>query len=172
MDYKRYVRALKQKNEAAFEAVYHETKHAVYAMVLPIVKDRSLAEDAMQETYIKMVKHIHQYDMKRSFMTWLLSIAKHAALDMVRNRKDISVDSAKSEDLFISKEASIDKQMESAYYLSLLNDIERRIVLLKAVGALKHAEIAEIMDMPPGTVRYTYKQALEKMRYAAKGGSS
>ena len=76
MNFTPYIQALKNKDEAAFEAIYHETKHAVYAMVLPIVKDRSLAEDVMQETYTKMLSKIHTYDHKKSFMTWLLSIAK------------------------------------------------------------------------------------------------
>ena len=170
MDYTPYVQAIKEKNEEAFEAVYHETKHAVYAMALPIVKDRSLAEDVMQETYIKMVKNIYTYDMRRSFMTWLLSIAKHAALDMMRNRKDIAIDQSENEDLFVSKEISVDKQMDSEYFLSLLNDTERKIVLLRTVGELKHKDIANVLDIPAGTVRYTYKHALEKMRKAAKGG--
>jgi len=161
------IKALKRKDQKAFEAVYHETKHAVFAMVLPIVKDRSLAEDAMQETYVKMIANINSYDKKRPFMTWLLSIAKHSALDLVRNRRDIPVDQNERDDLFVSKESPVEKQMESEYYLSLLDETERRIVLLKTAGGLRHTEIAQIMEMPQGTVRYKYKEALDKMRNAA-----
>lgn len=172
MDYKHYVKLLKNKNETAFEAIYHETKHAVYAMVLPIVKDRSLAEDVMQETYTKMVEKIYSYDTKRSFMTWLLSIAKYAALDTIRNRRDLLMDHTENDDLFISKTSSVEKQLESEYFLSLLSNKERRIVLLKIVGDLKHKEIAELLDIPPGTVRYMYTEALKKMRQSEKGETS
>jgi len=170
MNFKPYVKAIKNKNEEAFEAVYHETKHAVFAMVLPIVKDRFSAEDVMQITYTKMVENIHSYDMKRSFMTWLLTIAKHTALDMIKSRKDLVMSQQENEDLFISKESSVEKQMLSEFYLSHLNDVERRIVLLKTAGELKHKEIAEIMELPQGTVQYTYKMALQKMQLASKEG--
>lgn len=169
MNFKPYIKQLKNKNEEAFEAIYHETKHAVFAMVLPIVKDRSLAEDCMQETYTKMVSKIHSYDNKRSFMTWLLSIAKHTALDTVRNRHDILIDQTDNDDLFISSSSSVEKQLESEYFLSLLSQKEKRIVLLKIVGDLKHKEIAELLDIPPGTVRYMYTEALKKMRNNAEG---
>lgn len=62
MDYLKYVEAIKQKDEEAFEAIYYDTKYVVYSMITSIIKDRFLAEDIMQEVYMKMVEKINYYD--------------------------------------------------------------------------------------------------------------
>ena len=161
----KHVDALKQQNETAFEAIYHETKHAVYAMVLPIVRDRSLAEDAMQETYIKMLKKIHTYKKRHKFINWLLTIAKNTALDMQRSRKHtVSTDSNANPDLFIASQSGPEKKLISEYYLSLIPPDQQQIVLLRTVGNMKHKDIATLLEMPTGTVTYLYQKALKTMR--------
>lgn len=168
-----YVKAIKNNDESAFEAVYHKTRHAVYAMILPIVRDRSLAEDAIQETYIKMLKNIHSYKKRYKFMTWLLTIAKNTALDSYRaHLKDLSIDGQINPDLFISQDSSVEKKLVSEYYLSLLNEEDQQIVLLRVVAELKHRDIAQLLNMPTGTVTYRYQKALKIMREGSKEGES
>lgn len=164
------IEGIKRKDQQAFETLYHETKHAVYAMVLPIVKDRSLAEDVMQDTYIKMVQRIHQYNENYLFINWLLTIAKNTALDTLKARKDLLVDSTDISDMFIEQRSGIEKHLEVEHYLKVLTDTEREIVLLKVVGELTHKTIAKQLSLPQGTVRYHYKTALAKMKQLGKGG--
>ncbi len=165
MKLEHYVKGLKKKDNETFEAVYHETKHAVYAMILPIVKDRSLAEDVMQDTYIKMIENIYSYNQKYKFINWLLTIAKNTALDSYRkNQKSFSIDVQEADDLFISKESNVEHELEAEYYLSLLNDDERRVVVLKVLGDMKHKDIAKLLDKPLGTVIWLYNEAMKKMR--------
>lgn len=169
MNLKRYIDALKNKDQQAFEAVYHETKHAVYAMALGIVKDRSLAEDVMQESYMKMVENIYSYNKRYKFINWLLTITKNTALDTLRKRnRETSVDVAKSDDLFPAVRASEDKRLEAEHYLSLLSDDEQKIVLLKTVANMTHKEIAELLDRPVGSVTWKYSEALKKMQRAGR----
>lgn len=173
MTLEQYARAIQKNDESAFEAVYHKTRHAVYAMILPIVRDRSLAEDAMQETYIKMLKRIHTYKKQYKFMNWLLTIAKNTALDMYRERsKHTDIDGQENPDLFISKESSVEKRMVSEYYLSMLSKEDQQIVLLRVVAGLKHRDIASLLDMPTGTVTYRYQKALNIMREGSKEGKA
>lgn len=172
MDYKKHVKQLRKGNEESFNAIYHETKHAVYAMVLPILKDSSLAEDAMQDTYIKMIEKIDQYNPKYKFINWLLTIAKNIAIDMLRKQKETAIDSQENLDLFISQESSVEKQMITEYYLSLLPDEEKQIVLLKVVGDLKHKDIAKILDKPIGTITYLYQKALTTIKDSERSGSN
>jgi RNA polymerase sigma-70 factor, ECF subfamily len=164
----RQLKLLKSKDQKAFEAIYHETKHAVYAMVLPIVRDRSLAEDVMQDTYIKMVENIHSYNPKYKFINWLLTIAKNTALDMYRTRqKEVSLHD-ETLDFIESRETSEDKKIDASYYLSLLTKEEQTIVLLKTVGELTHKDIAYQLNKPIGTITWQYNQAIKKMREAGK----
>ncbi len=123
----------------------------------------------MQDTYIKMLRNIQSYNRRYKFINWLLTIAKNTALDTLRaNRSTMSVDPSDSDDLFISKDASVEKTMLSEYYLSLIPKDQQQIVLLRVVGELKHKDIATIMEMPLGTVTYLYQKALTTMRENSK----
>ena len=162
-----HIEALKQKDQLAFEAIYHDTKHAVFAMILPIVKDRSLAEDVMQETYIKMVENINRYNKKYKFINWLLTIAKNQAIDYYRKRKSELSDSSEHLDLYSDSSTPIETKLEAKYYLSLLTDEERQIVLLKTVGNMKHRDIALMLEKPIGTITWKYNEAIKKMKEGA-----
>ena len=169
MQLEQYIHALKHKDNNAFEAVYHKTKHAVYAMVLPIVKDRSLAEDAMQITYIKMIENIHSYKPRYKFINWLLTIAKNTALDIYRQRsKETNLDIQESDDMFIDARASGEKTLEAAQYLDVLTEEEQHIVLLKVVAERKHKDIAKLLNKPVGTITWMYAEAIKKMRQAGE----
>jgi RNA polymerase sigma-70 factor (ECF subfamily) len=169
MNLKPYIKKLKHKDQAAFEAVYQQTKHAVFAMVIPIVKDQSLAEDVMQETYITMIEKINSYNPRYKFINWLLTIAKHKAIDMYRSReKDWLIDASENTDLFTSHESSIEKRMEVEEYLSLLNDEQKQVVLLKVIGDLTHKDIAYVLNKPIGTITWMYSESLKIMQQSGK----
>lgn len=169
MNYKPYINKLIKKDQEAFEAIYHHTKNAVFAMIIPIVKDISLAEDIMQETYITMVEKIHSYNDKYKFINWLLTIAKNKAIDTYRSRKkDFYIDMSEYTDLFVSGDASIEKRLEVESYLNLLNDEQKHIVLLKVVGELTHKDIAYLLDKPLGTITWMYNEAIKTMQQAGK----
>lgn len=87
MDYLSYVELIKQKDEEAFEAIYYDTKYVVYSMILSVVADRFLAEDIMQEVYMKMVQKINYYDPKYKFINWLLTMAKNEAIDHLKKKR-------------------------------------------------------------------------------------
>lgn len=169
MKLEQYIDGLKVKNEQAFEIVYHLTKQAVYAVIISIVRDQSLAEDVMQDTYIKMIQAIHSYQKGRSFKAWLLTIARNQALDVYRKRKRIDlVDITESEHLFVTQANDYDQEDQAERLLSVLEADEKEIVLLHAVENMKHKEIAEVVDKPLGTVLWIYQKALKKMQIAFK----
>ena len=112
-----------------------------------------------------MINNIYSYNKKYKFINWLLTIAKNTALDTYRkNQKSFSIDVQEAEHLFVSKASNIEHKLEAEYYLSLLNEDERRIVLLKVVGDMKHKDIAKLLDKPLGTVIWLYNEAMKKMR--------
>ena len=160
-----YIPALLLKNEESFETIYHETKTSVYAIILSIIKDRSLAEDVMQETYIKMIASIRQYKVGTNFRNWLLTIARNTALDYYRTRKketlidDIALDSIPSPVSHNAIDSMIAEEL-----LSCLSQDEREVVLLRIVDTLKFKDIAVITTKPIGTVLWLYNQAIRKMR--------
>ncbi len=169
MNLKPNIKKLKAKDQAAFEAVYQQTKHAVFAMVIPIVKDQSLAEDVMQETYITMLEKINSYNPRYKFINWLLTIARNKAIDMYRTRdKDWLIDASENTDIFSSHESSIEKRLEVEDYLSHLNAEQKQIVLLKVVGELTHKDIAYLLNKPLGTITWMYSEAIKIMQQSGK----
>jgi RNA polymerase sigma-70 factor (ECF subfamily) len=160
-----YIESLVLKDEAAFEAVYEETKHAVYALIVSIVKNKMDAEDIMQETYIKMMTSLHQYNRTYSFKTWLLTIAKHLAIDFYRKRKNIQVvDIETYEYITTSNVISAQDALEINEELNKMTDMERQIFILHIVDDMKHKDIAKLLNKPLGTVLWYYQKALKKIR--------
>jgi RNA polymerase sigma-70 factor (ECF subfamily) len=169
-DYDYYIEGLKEKNEEAFEYIYHETKHSVYAMVLSIIRDRSSAEDVMQDTYIKMLSSINSYQKGKNFRNWLLTIARNQAIDYYRkHQKEILMDTSEDEYLLPSQGPDTLSKMRSEELMNILTQEEREIVLLRIVDNIKHKDIARIVNKPLGTVLWIYQKAIRKMQKYERG---
>jgi RNA polymerase sigma-70 factor (ECF subfamily) len=86
-DLEKLLNTFKKGSEQAFDRLYEETKIPVYYTILSIVKDESLAEDLMQDTYIKMINQLDKYQKKGQFLAWLKTIARNTALNEYNKRK-------------------------------------------------------------------------------------
>ena len=74
-------------SDDAFTQLVETYQKPVYNLCYRMLGNADAAEDASQETFFKAYKNLHRYDMKRSFPTWLLSIAAHYCIDQLRRRK-------------------------------------------------------------------------------------
>ncbi len=167
MDYKKYVEAIKQKDEKAFEAIYYDTRYVVYSMITSIIKDRFLAEDIMQEVYMRMVEKINYYNPKYKFINWLLTLTKNYCIDYLKRKKEVLLES----DIIDLHQEEIKEEksvLDMNKYLSVLDDLEKQVVLLKIVQDLKHKDIALILDKPLGTILWIYNKAIKKMKKEVK----
>ena len=168
-NYDAYIEALRQKDEQAFEFIYHETKATVYAVIVGIVKDRDACQDLMQDTYITMLEKINQYQVGRNFLSWLATIARNKAIDYYRRKqKETLVDVAESESLMPTEQAQGERRVLVDELLALLTDIERQIFLLRIMQNLPHREIAKIVNLPLGTSLWHFRRAMKKIRAERK----
>jgi len=161
--FEEYLDAIQSKDNQAFEVVYYETYKGVFAMIYSIVSDRHLAEDVMQETYIKMVEKLHTYERGRNFRAWLLQIAKNSAYDALRKKKRAS---ESLDDGSVLEKVPHPTKSDSAItdYLSTLSEDERAIVTLRFVHQLSFKDIASVMSQPLPTIYSKYKVAMSKMK--------
>jgi len=162
--YDDYVDLIAAKNNEAFESVYFETYHGVFSMIFSIVQNRSISEDLMQDTYIKMVEKIASYEKGRNFPAWLLQIAKNNAYDHLRIKRketETSESIALHQPLHTLHQGELN-QIED--YLVTLTNLEREIVVLKVVNEMTFNEIAKILELPLGTIYSDYRQAMKKMK--------
>ncbi len=165
-----YIEALKTKDEEAFEYIYQQTKHGVYALIVSILKDKELSEDIMQDTYIEMISSIHSYNPKYKFRNWLLMIARNKAIDEYRKRKrELVIDLSTEEYLLPNTPSTADDETRAKYLLSLLDDDERQIVVLHTMDEMKFKDIAFITEKPLGTVMWIYHKAIKKLKEVEVG---
>jgi len=168
-DYHDLIARIANKDESAFEELYYQTRLPVFSILLAIVKDKAVAEDLMQDTYMKMIDALPSFEGKSAFKTWLVSIARNKAFDYLRQQQKynhrLDQDLTQVPDPVLAQPL---KTMECEWLLSTLTEEERQIVFLKAVDGLKHREIAKLMNKPLGTILWMYQTAIAKMKRASK----
>lgn len=162
----KYVRALKNGDNSAFDYVYESTYKAVFFTVYKVLNDKSLAEDITHEVYITAIKKLSLYMEDSNFCGWLITMAKRLAINEYNKRKkEFSVDYTENESLY-GEYFVEDKADNSLMTLAkkLLNEEEYKIVMLCVMAGYKRREVAEMLNMPIGTVTWKYNEALEKIK--------
>ena len=127
-------------------------------------KDKYIAEDALQDTFITIYEKAGTF--RHNPRAWILTIAKNKAVSIIRkNSHTTSIDDLTEDiaDTAQIENITLDK-MHSDMLLSVLSEEDEKIVILHAVYGFKHREIAELMNMPPSTVKWRYKQSIDKMK--------
>jgi len=160
-------------NREAFASLYEKTKTSVYAYALSVIKNSTLAEDIMQDTYVNIAKNAAKYDSQGKPMAWILTIVRNLALMKMKasESKNVSLeeclDFSSQEDDYSNSDRKIILKMA----LDCLSDEERQIVVMHAVSGLKHREISTTIGMPLSTVLTKYNRALAKMKKKLGGDS-
>lgn len=151
-------------NKAEFKQLYDEHKKHVFAMAISVLRDFSLAEDVLQETFIKLYQHMNHQEIP-NVKAWLLTVSRNMALDLYRKKKRelTGFETGYFEQMQDQFHDPLDR-MVLAKYLELLDTEERQIVILKDISGMKHREIAKITEMPLGTVLWKYSKAMKKLR--------
>lgn len=159
--------ALQNGDTNALATIYDLTYKGVFTFVLPIVKDYSIAEDVMQATYISVYENAKSYTKGTNVRNWILTIAKNLALNEFNKSKKVTSYDYDSDQLTPDGLYSLDESLDTPV-IKLANEIldedEFKIVIMYTIGDYKHREIADIMNLPLGTVTWKYKNALEKLR--------
>lgn len=150
---------------AAFRELYQQTSGVVYGFAMSILRNKHDAEDVMHDAFIKIYSGAVTYRPSGNPMAWILTIVRNLCLNRIRAGK-VCEDLSEYDDLAGSSNDSEDMldRMVLETAMSVLDAEERQIVVLHALTGFKHREIAEILDLPTGTVLSKYNRALKKMR--------
>ena len=134
------------------------------------------ARDAAQDTLVKVLKNLHRYDPKRKFSTWVFGIARNTCIDEHRRRKRRAWDEPgdvidpRPDALVHTTRDQRATQIHGA--IAHLSPLYREVLVLYHFEHLKYREIAEILDIPIGTVMNRIFRARNKLRtlYTDQGG--
>lgn len=142
----------------ALERLYRELRIGVFAAAVAVVRDRALAEDVLQDTFVRVLEKASTYRPGTRARAWVLAIARNLAIDALRRRRE----PARREPPVESWGDPLGGLVVTRALLAL-EPVEREIVALHALGGLTHAEIAVQLAMPAGTVRWKYRAALDRL---------
>lgn len=159
----RWVEAALDGNQDAFAELVNTYQHAVYNLCYRMLGERTEAEDAAQETFLRAYMNLQRYDPARSFKTWLLSIASNHCIDRLRRRRLtwLSLDGPLPSNIMLSsdepqpEEATIKDQRSQAIQ-TLLNELSteyRAAVILRYWYDYSYTEIADILDTTESAIK-------------------
>ncbi|GAB4544677.1 MAG: sigma-70 family RNA polymerase sigma factor [Anaerolineales bacterium] len=161
-----WVRQAQQGQDEAFTKLVETYQTPVFNLCYRMLGEAAWAEDAAQETFLRAYQHIHRYDVKRPFATWLLSIAAHHCIDTLRRRK-FSIFSLDAEDEDGNavelpdprapdpEQASQDAQTNQRVH-ALLNDLDptdRAAVIMRYWYDYSEVEIADSLRLTVSAVK-------------------
>lgn len=163
------VALLQQRNEKAFGYLYDNYSGALYGIVHSIVTDREISNDVLQNVFVNIWRKIESYDSaKGRLFTWMLNIARNAAIDEVRSKG--YRDSQKNQPLGENVDVA------GAMIAPAINDVGLRKVLTNLKSDLRvlvdmsyfqgftHEEISKALNIPLGTVKTRIRTALIQLR--------
>jgi len=181
---KNWLHAAGQRDSAAFRRLYDATSAKLFGFALRILNKQELAEEALQDSFVAIWNNAATYQSHLAApMTWMATIVRNKAFDMLRRRVDtVEIDS----DQFDSEvmNALQDPQATPiealqlsgdakalAHCMATLEGVHRQVVALAFYHDLSHSEVAQQMALPIGTVKTWIRRSLEKLRTClAKGG--
>lgn len=159
------INQVKAGDKAALYTLYDKYSAALYGVIIRVCKKEDVAQDVLQETFIKIWKNIAQYNPEKGkFYTWAYRISKNTALNEVRKSKkliqteDLSVYENKKEDEGKPDFASLNGALKN------LDAHHQRAITLLYFNGLTHREAHEEMGVPLGTFKSYVRQALIKLR--------
>ena len=181
---KELVRRVQKGDEAAFRELFEMYHRRAFAVAIGVVKNKQDALDVVQDAFIKVHKHVHNFQGTSSFYTWLYRIVMNLSIDHVRRQKkgrDLDYDDrVRREDDEVAGDGALlpsvldgnprktvlRRELAEAIQAALddLPEYHRAVILLREVEGLTYEEMARVLEVPKGTIMSRLFHARRKMQ--------
>lgn len=165
------VEKFKQKDEKAFEQLYNMYSKSMHGVIFNIVRDNDIAEEVMQDVFIKAWYKADTYtSSKGRFFTWILNIARNAAIDKTRSKNFKKSKQNLNSDFFvdiIESTDSLDNKMDAigiSKFVSKLAQKCKDVIQLLYFKGYTQTEASEALDMPIGTIKTRNRNCIKELR--------
>jgi RNA polymerase sigma factor (sigma-70 family) len=165
------IRQLKARDRQALTYLYDHYSGALYGVILRVVQDEEIAQELLQDAFLKIWNQIGLYNESRGrLFTWMFQLARNLAIDKVRSR---SFKEQQKTDTVESTVSKLDRQHHSESFvdgigldkvLDSLSGDQRLIVELLYLKGYTQAEVAEEYGIPLGTVKTRHRAAMMHLR--------
>ena len=148
-------------DKSALAALYEGFRMPVYYYALRLTGNPQKAEDVMQETFLAILRNGRNYRSDGKAAAWIYTVARNKAMDMFRKEGN-ELPLSQAEEL-----EAVSSPFDGDAYpgmLSVLNEKERDIVILRVLCGFTLTEIARDKEMPKGRVFWSYNNAMKKLK--------
>jgi RNA polymerase sigma-70 factor (ECF subfamily) len=162
-------------DKLAFRALYDRTSGRLFAICLRIARNRTLAEDFLQEAFARVWERAPQFDRQRgSALAWMIALTRHHAIDVIRmrGREVLSADGAEFELPDQSTLAPAEARLDLpaiAWALAELDDGPRRAILHAYLDGMSYQEIGAALGIPIGTAKTWVSRGIARLRPSLDG---
>src|SRR3954465_400073 len=162
------------RDQRAFASLYKFSSAKLFAVAVRITRRRDSAEEVLQEAFVNIWNHANGYNATKSApMTWMTAIVRNRALDWLRRPREVEVDEGHEElmasipDESPGPEELLRKSIEAgqlAECLKALTEDQQRSITLAFFYGMSHAELAEQLHKPLGTVKTWVRRGLDRLK--------
>lgn len=168
----RLLSATAQGDRQAFEQLYRETSGKLYAVSLQLLQSKEHAEEALQEAFVRIWHNASEYNSERgTVISWMISIVRYRALDMLRAakvRRDYSYDQETDDDITTNTpELHLFQKRERVKLDDCMDHLEKPqadAITLAYFRGLTHHEVGQQMASPLGSVKSWIRRGLERLK--------
>ncbi|MBD0833151.1 RNA polymerase sigma factor [Aestuariibaculum sediminum] len=165
------IEKFKQKDEKAFEKLYHMYSESMQGVIFNIVRDIDIAEEVMQDVFIKAWHNADSYSSEKGrFFTWILNIARHAAIDKTRSKAFKKSKQNLNANFFVDILETKDNLDRSTDAIGIKAFVKKLGEQCKAVLELLYfkgytqVEASETLNMPLGTIKTRNRNCIQELR--------
>ena len=168
------IQLLLDKNEKAIDLIYDDYGPNLYGYILKMMDDEIVAQDILQESFIKIWKNAQQYDPKKSrLFTWLLTICRNTAIDRLRSIKNKreKKNQMAEQVVYNEKISSLNvDHLDLKEKVAGLEDKYKSIIDVLFFMGMTQKEASDFLEIPIGTVKSRLRIALRELQkiYAFK----
>jgi RNA polymerase sigma-70 factor (ECF subfamily) len=164
---------LQKRDPGALGELYDQYGRLAYSLILRVVRDTGVAEDLVQETFLRVWNRVQGFDAKKGALgPWLLAVARNRAIDYLRSttgraRNSLELEATEHPALFSDMEKDLllsDKARRLKAAIQKLSPKQREVIELAYFEGLSQTEMAERMGQPLGTVKTWVRTALKNLR--------
>jgi len=161
------------RDASALESLYRRVAGQLLAVVLRILRRRELAEDALQDVFVRIWQQAAHYDQIRGRpMAWMVSIARYRAIDLLRSQRpsvsfeedDLPLQAIASDPDHEAAEESAHTRSALQRCLQMLSAPQQRCLMLAYQDGLSHEAVASSIGQPLGTVKSWIRRGLQSLR--------
>jgi RNA polymerase sigma-70 factor (ECF subfamily) len=167
-------RRLKNRDPHAMSDLYDRYGRIAYSLIFRVVRDTGVAEDLVQETFLRVWNRVHSFDQERGALgPWILTVARNRAIDYLRSvdgrmsAGSLELDRTEIPTLFSGLNdgaLALDRARRLKSAFEKLNANQRTVIELAYFEGLSQTEMAERMKQPLGTIKTWVRTALKALR--------